>query len=659
LLVSKKLAEIIYHIQLVHDISVETDEDPTFSEKETKMPSFLYSIVRRTDKVLFPCAFKWTLKFCEENFSDHLFDDLAFSQSNWPLLPPETATTHLPTMNESCDVARIPIQSFVNPLNDDYSFKKYKLFESELHENKTTLFCGGPISSMAWLPTPYTKTIENQILAVSVLNSPDEKYVTNDNYEVASAIQFWNFGTLKSSQASLREPKLAFSIAHNHGPVWHMEWCPSGCYNFSEEKVNRMGLLAATGSDSIVYIYSVPFFNEEEMGLFYKPKPVMKLLLQRPGSALLGGHKYYPTRISWSKASGHRYVVVGYTNGFIGLFNIKNNSAILKYKDADGVTCILPNKCFQGHSHSITGRSFPADFFLSIFAFSKALALYHLKGGCRWLMSGSIDRGVSLWDLDNHNYPMCTTRKNIVTDGFWLTNWLCYVTAMDEGSTSMHVTAMLKQARDYVCDSNVSLTCSPSTISSISGSDWLNGVVHGNTVGEIVAIFPHQILQTPEHQKLFKSKRMLFGYTYLIEKNKSPAERTEEDEIRKRVLQNLMTKKLSAGVKLSKIKSDIDCSDLFLKEPLTYQEAEEKYALLFCDNKLKSYDDFVKTTAKQLTAFSKSYAVTHPNQYPLTTLNKIVFNPNRQASLYYATGYQAGFVRVSWLEFLKDDHQIK
>jgi hypothetical protein len=168
-------------------------------------------------------------------------------------------------MNESCDVARIPIQSFVNPLNDDYSFKKYKLFESELHENKTTLFCGGPISSMAWLPTPYTKTIENQILAVSVLNSPDEKYVTNDNYEVASAIQFWNFGTLKSSQASLREPKLAFSIAHNHGPVWHMEWCPSGCYNFSEGKVNRMGLLAATGSDSIVYIYSVPFFNEEEM----------------------------------------------------------------------------------------------------------------------------------------------------------------------------------------------------------------------------------------------------------------------------------------------------------------------------------------------------------------------------------------------------------
>jgi hypothetical protein len=168
-------------------------------------------------------------------------------------------------MNESCDVARIHIQSFVNPLNDDYSFKKYKLFESELHENKTTLFCGGPISSMAWLPTPYTKTNENQILAVSVLNSPDEKYVTNDNYEVASAIQFWNFGTLKSSQASLREPKLAFSIAHNHGPVWHMEWCPSGCYNFSEEKVNRMGLLAATGSDSIVYIYSVPFFNEEEM----------------------------------------------------------------------------------------------------------------------------------------------------------------------------------------------------------------------------------------------------------------------------------------------------------------------------------------------------------------------------------------------------------
>lgn len=51
-------------------------------------------------------------------------------------------------------------------------------------------------------------------------------------------------------------------------------------------------------------------------------------------------------------------------------------------------------------------------------------------------MSASFDRKVTIWDLDKHNYPVCSMKKNIVTDGFWLTNWLCYVTSSDEGSTS-------------------------------------------------------------------------------------------------------------------------------------------------------------------------------------------------------------------------------
>ncbi|RZC38768.1 uncharacterized protein BDFB_007282, partial [Asbolus verrucosus] len=266
LLVSAKLEEIIYHVELDHDVSIEVDEDATYNEKgNVRMPSFLYSNTKKSERVLFPGAFEWTNKFQEENFSDLLFENLSFKESNWPLLPLDAAQQYLPNMNESCDVARIHVTSFINPLNKEYSFKKYKLFGYEMHEdNKITLFCGGPVSSMAWLPTPRTKLKENQILAVSVLNSPDEKYLTSDNYEVASAIQFWNFGCLDNKAASLKEPKLIFNVAHNHGPVWHMEWCPSGCYNFNEEKMSRMGLLAVAGSDSAVYIYSIPFFREEE-----------------------------------------------------------------------------------------------------------------------------------------------------------------------------------------------------------------------------------------------------------------------------------------------------------------------------------------------------------------------------------------------------------
>lgn len=167
----------------------------------------------------------------------------------------------------------------------------------------------------------------------------------------------------------------------------------------------------------------------------------------------------------------------------------------------------------------------------------------------------------------------------------------------------------------------------------------------------------------------------LFGYTHLIEKNKSGDERIADDKIRKKTLQNLLAKRKVSG-SVANIKSDFDSKDLFVNEPVLYSEAEQKYALLFCDNKLviifgfffqvylffqlqESYLGFPKTMLKQLSALSKEYGTTQPNRYPLNTINKIVFNPNRQASLYYATGYQAGFVRISWMEFLKNDQQIK
>lgn len=65
-------------------------------------------------------------------------------------------------------------------------------------------------------------------------------------------------------------PTLSYAIVHNHGTVWSLEWCPSGCYqdeslkNYKEEneiesRFKRMGMLAAACSDGNVYIYSLPF----------------------------------------------------------------------------------------------------------------------------------------------------------------------------------------------------------------------------------------------------------------------------------------------------------------------------------------------------------------------------------------------------------------
>lgn len=61
------------------------------------------------------------------------------------------------------------------------------------------------------------------------------------------------------------------------------------------------------------------------------------------------------------------------------------------------------------------------------------------------------------------------------------------------------------------------------------------------------------------------------------------------------------------------------------------------------------------TAHMELGTASKCYAFAQPNLYPMSAVNKIVFSPNKQSCLFYATGYQAGFVRISWMEFLKSD----
>lgn len=55
---------------------------------------------------------------------------------------------------------------------------------------------------------------------------------------------------------------------------------------------------------------------------------------------------------------------------------------------------------------------------------------------------------------------------------------------------------------------------------------------------------------------------------------------------------------------------------------------------------------------------SDKYAPSRPNMYPLQKITKIQFNMNRQASCYYVTGYQAGFIRLTYMKFLDQDPQI-
>lgn len=204
----------------------------------------------------------------------------------------------------------------------------------------------GPITALSWLPTPHTSEISAQILAVSTLSDPNLNCVTNQVYNEKTVIQFWDFSTIQNKKPINIDPRLLFGICVDYGPIWHLEWCPSGCYD--EEM--RLGLLAAAASDGFVYIYSIPVLKDAQNGLFYKNKIVARLQLdvnEKPTN-------YYATRISWSKVSGHSFIACGYSNGIVALYDFNNDSKLLKPNKMN----VLPYKRFIAHAHYISGNLF-------------------------------------------------------------------------------------------------------------------------------------------------------------------------------------------------------------------------------------------------------------------------------------------------------------
>lgn len=160
------------------------------------------------------------------------------------------------------DVAIKRIADLVDVHFESYLWRKFELFESAVTDGVSTIFCGGPITALAWVPTPHDENVE-QILAVSIVTDFDKKYYIHQRDAESAMIQFWNYGVLDNENSLERGAQLEFCLCHDFGYITHMEWCPSGCYDVrtsyeGDRKLQRLGLLAVAGSDSFVYIFSIP-----------------------------------------------------------------------------------------------------------------------------------------------------------------------------------------------------------------------------------------------------------------------------------------------------------------------------------------------------------------------------------------------------------------
>ena len=64
------------------------------------------------------------------------------------------------------------------------------------------------------------------------------------------------------------------------------------------------------------------------------------------------GTDFTVTKLSWTKAKGHKYIAVGYTNGLIALFDLTINPETCD----DQTEIVYPINVISAHESSVTGN---------------------------------------------------------------------------------------------------------------------------------------------------------------------------------------------------------------------------------------------------------------------------------------------------------------
>lgn len=85
----------------------------------------------------------------------------------------------------------------------------------------------------------------------------------------------------------------------------------------------------------------------------------------------------------------------------------------------------------------------------------------------------------------------------------------------DDGSGS--TPTLVYPARFFRSDAR-SVLYSAAAITAVAGSDWLNGILQGNSTGELVGVFPHQLMVILDNDRSLKHKKVVSELLVLMRK---------------------------------------------------------------------------------------------------------------------------------------------
>lgn len=459
------------------------DEAPAYWE----MISAFYTRILNPRPGFHKESYEWTEEFIEENYD---VNALALKK-------------HL---RNTFEIVRLPqreVNKFLGLLHTKspkYSCQKeieYKLERSEdtgenwnslnlfesvksthIDTESSNFYCGGRIITAEWIPFPKGYT-GNQMLAICAQGKNIRPInLTNcvPTEKCKSLIQLWSIST--NSGMKIDKTEFMYGIAYENGPICTMSFCPSDVYVASK----RLAILALPDIVGSINIISIP---DNVSKAKTNTSTVIKLKADIRLQLGVQNEENSPqtiTQMIWSRTKGHKILCAGYNTGLVAIWNFDhmNSTYMLQKGASDGIPILLPQKTFMGTLSYITQLDMHPD----------------NDGNIRWILVGSLDRRVRLYDLEDPQLLPFTSPifKSRIISGKWPLNWPLYLTNIDavytQQSGGLHIKPIL-YTNNQPPGSNLFNECEPSNL---SFSDWFNSAIYGNEVGDLFMVNFQQLL---------------------------------------------------------------------------------------------------------------------------------------------------------------------